>query len=84
MREPPVRVRERMKEGKQVGHFEVVKLETSWWGRVGRGDGGYPYPRKVAQLHISHFEVAELESRVVRWGGVGWGGERKRKDLLSV
>ena len=45
MREPPVRVRERMK-------------------------------RKVAQLHISHFEVAELESRVVGWGGVEKGSGR--------
>ena len=44
-----------------VGHFEVLELETSWCGRVGRGDGGYPCPHKGAE-EVSASAILRLRS----------------------
>ena len=53
-----------------------MELETSWWGRVDRGDGGYSCSYKGAEEGSTS---VILRLRSLRAGsGVGWGGERKR------
>lgn len=57
-----------------------MELETSWWGRVARGDGGYSCLYKGAEEGSTS---AILRLRSLRAGrGVGWRKEAEGTPVL--